>query len=234
MGEIVEKSGDGHLVSRELVISRRRPIVGSNISFESSDSVDWGEPMSEEGFAALKEFVSTYLESLDLDYNNFNFEEIINRLAKQVETDFQFIEQGTGISTMLKQLKTYKEEKLRYGSVSPSNFDCKFPTIILGMVCEKLKAKYKISSVKLLIRSNGSHPHLLISLNNNRSYLIDFVLVESVTNEKRSVKSKTNLKIFDTSASYDKEVLEKTLSFSEQLDLSQEGIALIDQNFIHS
>lgn len=169
---------EDEVAGQKPLIIRRRVLhshFGLDLPNKNNSDIDWGDPMSERTFDELVKFSQEQTSDFVKDYGGVLKiqDNTIRAVADFANTKFSFRNQGTGIATLPKQLENYKT--LPSNEIA-ENLDCKFATVMTGLILQKL-AQDKNHSLRLKIISKGSgvspHPSLLVSTN-GENILVDF------------------------------------------------------------
>jgi len=147
--------------------------------------------MSEASFQELNTFVDEYFQVLNLDFAFDEFRDsdsLVVALAKRIQVDFPFIEQGRGIATISKQIQD-RQTATSDKQVLAKKSDCKLPTVMLAMICERLQVKFAITNVKIMTFTNGAYPHLLIQIEDGNAYLVYYRLKRPTDETQQATES---------------------------------------------
>ncbi len=171
VGNIIEQPGQHHSVARKAMPKIRL----------RNEPLDLGQPSDEatmiEVTNVAEEQANIFLaESPAIPQHIGEF--TLTSIASQVNRNFPFRDQGSGIGTIPKQLASYhtlpKEEL-------PHHLDCKLATVMVGLITQHIAKRWNVP-VKIFLSSKGeslgSHPSVVVRVpGNNESddtLLVDF------------------------------------------------------------
>lgn len=147
------------------------------------DIKQYGELSSQNTVEQLQSIASATLHNF-LAENSFDSvnTEALTSLAQYVERQFPFFFQGSGVTTLPRQLENYHAQPQPIDVLNQDialqikrNSDCKFPTSVLGFSLMELGRKLGENIyTKLLFYKRASHPSLLVRLPSGKSVKIDY------------------------------------------------------------